>query len=267
METAIAQSCDVYFYDLANMLGVDKLSDFLAHFGLGSYTGIDIGGERRGILPSRDWKKAYFKDPADQVWFPGETVIFGIGQGYLLVTPMQLAHMTSIVASRGKSYQPRLVTAFREQGTGKLEPIAPKLLETIEVASPENWKIAIDGMVRVMNGGTGSRSQAGAEYQIAGKTGTAQVFTVKQNERYRRGQARRAPARSRLVHRVRAGRLPEDRRRRDHRERQAWHRGRADRAPRARPVPARPHDHARDSTARSDRGWHRGAPAVPAGDE
>jgi penicillin-binding protein 2 len=184
METAIAKSCDVYFYDLANMLGVDRLSDFLGHFGLGSYTGIDINGERRGILPTRDWKQAYFKDPAQKIWFPGETVIFGIGQGFLTVTPVQLAHMTSIVASRGKSYQPRLVKAYREQGTNKLEPIEPKLLETIQVASPENWQIAIDGMVRVMNGGTGSRSQAGAEYQIAGKTGTAQVFTVKQNERY-----------------------------------------------------------------------------------
>ncbi len=93
--------------------------------------------------------------------------------------------MVSIVASRGKSYQPRLVKAYREQGTGKLEPIAPKLLETIDVASPENWKIAVDGMIRVMTyPGTGWRSQTGAEYQIAGKTGTAQVFTVKQNERY-----------------------------------------------------------------------------------
>ena len=185
METAIAQSCDVYFYDLANMIGVDRLSGFLGHFGLGSYTGIDIGGERKGILPTRDWKQAYFKDPAQKIWFPGETVIFGIGQGFLIVTPVQLAHMVSIVASRGKSYQPRLVKAYREQGTGKLEPIAPKLLETIDVASPENWQIAVAGMIRVMTyPGTGWRSQAGAEYQIAGKTGTAQVFTVKQNERY-----------------------------------------------------------------------------------
>jgi penicillin-binding protein 2 len=97
---------------------------------------------------------------------------------------MQLAHMTSIVASRGKSYKPRLVKAFREPGTGKIDPVPPKLLETIEVASPENWQVAVNGMIRVMNGGTGSRSQAGAQYQIAGKTGTAQVFTVAQNERY-----------------------------------------------------------------------------------
>jgi penicillin-binding protein 2 len=184
MESAIAQSCDVYFYELATMLGVDRLSGFLSHFGLGAVTGVDISGERKGILPNPAWKKARFKNAADQVWFPGETVIFGIGQGYLVVTPIQLAHMTAIVASRGKSYKPRLVKAFREQGTGKIENVPPNLVEEVDVASPENWQVAINGMVRVMNGGTGARSQVGAEYQIAGKTGTAQVFTVAQNERY-----------------------------------------------------------------------------------
>jgi len=188
MEAAIAHSCDVYFYDLANQIGVDRLSAFLSHFGLGQPTGIDISGERKGILPSPQWKRARFKNPADQVWFPGETVIFGIGQGYLNVTPLQLAHMVSIVASRGKSYEPRLVKAYREQGTGKTEPVPANLVESVEVASPENWQIAINGMIKVMNGGTGSRSQVGAQYQIAGKTGTAQVFTVAQNEKYNEAQ-------------------------------------------------------------------------------
>jgi penicillin-binding protein 2 len=183
MDTAIAQSCDVYFYELASMMGVEKLSGWLAHFGLGQPTNVDVGGERRGILPNPAWKKARFKNAADQVWFPGETVSFGIGQGYLIVTPIQAAHMTAILASRGKSYQPRLVTAYREQGTGKIEKIPPKLLETVD-ATTENWKVAIDGMVKVMTVGTGRRSQAGATYQIAGKTGTAQVFTVGQNEKY-----------------------------------------------------------------------------------
>jgi penicillin-binding protein 2 len=185
IETAIAQSCDVYFYDLSNMLGVDRLAAFLGHFGFGQLTGIDIANERRGILPTPEWKKARFKsNPSLQVWFPGETVIYGIGQGSFIVTPLQLAHMTAVVAARGKSYRPRLVSAYREQGTGKIEKIAPKLLETVP-ASPENWKVAIDGMIRVMNGGTGSRSQVGAQYQIAGKTGTAQVFTVGQNQNYK----------------------------------------------------------------------------------
>jgi penicillin-binding protein 2 len=183
METAIAQSCDVYFYELSSMMGVDRLSGWLAHFGLGQATHIDIGGERKGILPNPEWKRARFKNAADQVWFPGETVSFGIGQGYLIVTPLQAAHMTAILAMRGKSYQPRLVTAYREQGTGKVEKVKPVLLETVE-ATPENWKIVSDGMIKVMNGGTGSRSQVGAQFQIAGKTGTAQVFTVGQNEKY-----------------------------------------------------------------------------------
>jgi penicillin-binding protein 2 len=184
MEGAIAQSCDVYFYDLSNTLGVDRLSSFLAHFGFGQPTGIDIANERKGILPTPAWKKARFKDPSLQVWFPGETVIYGIGQGSFIVTPMQLAHMTAIVAARGKSYRPRLVTGYREQGTGRIEKIAPQLLETVE-AAPEHWQVAINGMVKVMSaGGTGVRSQLGAEFQIAGKTGTAQVFTVAQNERY-----------------------------------------------------------------------------------
>ncbi len=185
VETAIAKSCDVYFYDLANQLGVERLSDWLAHFGFGQPTGIDIAGERKGILPSPEWKKQRFKNPADQVWFPGETVIFGIGQGYLVVTPMQLAHMASIIASRGKSYQPRLVKAFREGGPGKIEPVEPKLLESLDVVSAENWQVAVNGMIQVMNAGTGAASQRGAEYQIAGKTGTAQVFTVGQNQRYK----------------------------------------------------------------------------------
>ena len=183
METAIAQSCDVYFYELSSMMGVDRLSGWLAHFGLGQPTNIDISGERKGILPNPAWKQARFKNPADRVWFPGETVSFGIGQGYLIVTPLQAAHMTATLAMRGKSYQPRLVTALREQGTGKIEKIKPVLLETVE-ATPENWKIVMDGMVKVMNGGTGKRSQVGAQFQIAGKTGTAQVFTVGQNEKY-----------------------------------------------------------------------------------
>jgi penicillin-binding protein 2 len=191
MEKAIAQSCDVYFYDLSNNLGVDRLASYLAHFGFGQLTGIDIANERKGILPTPAWKKSrYQKNPHLGVWFPGETVIYGIGQGSFIVTPLQLAHMTATVASRGKSYQPRLVTAYRQQGSDVVEPIPPKLLETVE-ASPEHWQVAIDGMVKVMlpGGGTGARSQVGAEYQIAGKTGTAQVFTVAQNQNYKQMEA------------------------------------------------------------------------------
>ena len=184
MVAAIAQSCDVYFYDLSAMLGPTRIAEFLGHFGLGAPTGIDIGGEKSGLLPSPEWKKQAFARKQDQVWFPGETVIFGIGQGFMLATPMQLAHMTAIIGARGKNFQPRLVTALRDPVTREVQTLAPKPLETVSVASPENWQIAIDGMLAVTEGGTTSRSAAGAPYRIAGKTGTAQVFTVAQNEKY-----------------------------------------------------------------------------------
>jgi penicillin-binding protein 2 len=184
MVGAIAQSCDVYFYTLADEIGPTRLAEFLAHFGLGAPTGIDVGGEKSGILPSPEWKRKAYRRPQDQVWFPGETVIFGIGQGFMLTTPVQLAHMTAIIGSRGKNYQPRLVTALRDPVTGTQTPIPPKLVENLTVAKPEDWQVAIDGMIAVTHGGTASRSAAGAPYVIAGKTGTAQVFTVAQNEKY-----------------------------------------------------------------------------------
>jgi penicillin-binding protein 2 len=184
MVQAIAQSCDVYFYGLAAKIGPNRLAEFLGHFGLGSATGIDIGGESGGLLPSPEWKRKAFSRPQDQVWFPGETVIVGIGQGFMLATPLQLAHMTAIIGARGKNFQPRLVTAIRDPVTGAVEKMAPKPLAPVAVASPENWQVAIDGMLAVMQGGTASRSAQGAPYRIAGKTGTAQVFTVAQNEKY-----------------------------------------------------------------------------------
>ena len=184
MVQAIAQSCDIYFYALADQLGPTRLAEYLAHFGLGAPTGIDVGGEKSGLLPSPEWKRKAYRRPQDQVWFPGETVIFGIGQGFMLATPVQLAHVAAIVGSRGKNFRPRLVTGLRDPMTGTTTPIAPKLVEKVPVASPENWQVAIDGMYAVTHGGTASRSAAGAEYSIAGKTGTAQVFTVAQNEKY-----------------------------------------------------------------------------------
>ena len=184
LRTAIAQSCDTYFYDISNKIGVRRLHDFMAEFGLGEPTGIDIGGEKAGILPSPDWKKTVFKKKADQVWFPGETVIFGIGQGYMTSTPLQLAHMTAVLATRGKNYRPRLVRAMRDPETQKITELAPRPLPRPEAGKPEDWERVIDGMLAVMQGGTASRSAAGAPYSIAGKTGTAQVFTVAQNARY-----------------------------------------------------------------------------------
>ena len=115
---AVARSCDVYFYNLASQLGVDRIAAFASQFGIGSLTGIDISGEKPGLLPTPEWKKQAFKRPQDQVWFPVETVNFGVGQGYLLVTPLQLAHAAAVLAGHGKNFRPRLVTAVRDATTG-----------------------------------------------------------------------------------------------------------------------------------------------------
>ena len=184
LRSAISQSCDPYFYSLSNQLGVRRLNAFLGQFGLGKPTGIDIGGEKSGILPSPEWKKTAFKQRSAQVWFPGETVIFGIGQGYMTSTPLQLAHMTAILATRGKNFEPRLVRAMRDPRTQRVTELTPAPPPPLQTASAEHWDLIIDGMRAVMEGGTATRSAAGAPYSIAGKTGTAQVFSVAQNARY-----------------------------------------------------------------------------------
>jgi penicillin-binding protein 2 len=181
---AIGKSCDVYFYGLADELGVDRLAQFLAPFGFGKPTGIDISGEKPGLLPSREWKRRAFRKAADQVWFPGETVNFGIGQGYMLVTPLQLSHVTAVLASRGESFVPRLVTGLRDPASGTVRPIAPVRANTVQLGTAEQWKVIFDGMVATVTRGTARGPASGASYTLAGKTGTAQVFTVGQNERY-----------------------------------------------------------------------------------
>lgn len=184
MVTAIAQSCDPYFYELADRLGVTRLHDFLGRFGLADKTGIDIGGEKSGVLPSAEWKRKAFKRRSEQIWFPGETVIFGIGQGYMTSTPMQVAQMTAILATRGQHPLPHVVRATRNPVTQRVTTIQPKALPPVKLANDAYWDKAIDGMRAVMQGGTASRAAFGAPYSIAGKTGTAQVFTVAQNARY-----------------------------------------------------------------------------------
>ena len=184
LEDAIAVSCDVYFYGLASQLGVDKIAEFLAPFGYGKPTGIDIAGEQSGILPSREWKKNHFKRRQDQVWFPGETVNFGIGQGYMTVTPMQQAHMVATIASRGRSFKPRLVTGMRNAETGQATVVAPQALATVEGIPEADWNHVFNGMMGTMTRGTGRGVGNGAVYSVAGKTGTAQVFSVGANKKY-----------------------------------------------------------------------------------
>jgi penicillin-binding protein 2 len=183
LQDAIAKSCDVYFYGLAATLGVNRIATFLAPFGYGSLTGIDISGEKPGLLPTPEWKKLAFKSPADQIWFPGDTVNFGIGQGFLLVTPLQLAHVAGIIAERGKNFQPRLVTGLRD-AKGHVRPIAPIAGKPIEGVSDADWNRVINGMIGAATYGTAHESGKGAAYSIAGKTGTAQVYSVAQNAKY-----------------------------------------------------------------------------------
>jgi penicillin-binding protein 2 len=189
MHKSIAQSCDTYFYYISDLIGIDRMHEFLSRFGLGEKTGIDLLGERSGLVPSREWKNKAFKKRELQVWFPGETVIAGIGQGYMLASPLQLAHVTATLGMRGKRFQPRLVRAVRDSSTGAVAELPPKALPDVTVRDPAFWDVVIDGMVGVMSpGGTAYRSQAGAPYQMAGKTGTAQVFSVGQNEKYRESE-------------------------------------------------------------------------------
>jgi penicillin-binding protein 2 len=186
MKEAIMTSCDVYFYTLAATLGIDRIHDSMSRLGFGQPTGIDIEGERSGIMPSTAWKKTAFKTREMQVWFPGETVIVGIGQGYWTATPMQLAHATAVLATRGPHFRPRLVRAVRDPATRQATPKPPEPLPKVELRDPGSWQVIVDAMVAVTTGprGTAVRAARGATYSIAGKTGTAQVYTVGQQEKY-----------------------------------------------------------------------------------
>ncbi|MDH3976873.1 MAG: penicillin-binding protein 2 [Gammaproteobacteria bacterium] len=186
MRDSIAQSCDVYFYEMATILGIDRMESFLRRFGLGDKTGIDIGGEKPGLVPSRDWKRASFRNKGDKVWFPGETVITGIGQGYLLTTPLQLAHATAIIAARGEQYEPTLLRGFSNPATGVDEYIETSALESVGVIDERQWDAIISAMNAVMQGRQGTARAVGidAPFTLAGKSGTAQVFTVAQDQEY-----------------------------------------------------------------------------------
>jgi penicillin-binding protein 2 len=184
---AISRSSDVYFYRLASTLGIDRMSAFLEPFGYGQSTGIDIGGEKAGLLPNPEWKRRAFKRPEDQTWFPGETVNMGIGQGYLLVTPLQLAHITGILAERGRNFRPRVVKGMRD-AAGKERWLAAVEGAPVRGISDADWNVVVDAMVGTTHCarycGTAWVAFKGAAYEAAGKTGTAQVYTVAQGAKY-----------------------------------------------------------------------------------
>jgi penicillin-binding protein 2 len=182
---AIVQSCDTYFYTLASKLGIDAMAESLSEFGLGNTTGIDVGSESAGLVPSREWKRRNFSNPGDQVWFPGETVITGIGQGFMLATPLQLAHATATIASRGTRYRPSLVKGVHDPVSNATALRQPHTLPAVQ-ARPEHWDQIISAMEGVMSDPKGTARVAGARapWRIAGKSGTAQVFSVGQDEEY-----------------------------------------------------------------------------------
>jgi penicillin-binding protein 2 len=184
MRLGIVQSCDVYFYRLAHDMGIDDLHGFLSKLSFGRPTGADIAGEQGGLLPSQAWKERV----RHEIWYPGETLIVGIGQGAFLATPLQLAAATAAVANRGTYVRPRLLRATRRPGGEALEPTAPAT-HRLPVKEDKHYDQIIDAMADVVRSrrGTAWRIRSN-HYSIAGKTGTAQVFTVGQNEWYNEAQ-------------------------------------------------------------------------------
>ncbi len=178
MYKSIVHSCDTYYYVLANDMGIDAIANFMRQLGFGSPTGIDIEGESRGVLPSQAWKKERFRKPEQQKWYAGETISIGIGQGYNAYTPIQLAQATAALASGGVLYRPHLVKYVENLATGERTLIEPQPLRTLPF-KPANIEVIKRAMVGVNTEGTGARAFAGAEYVAGGKTGTAQVYSLK----------------------------------------------------------------------------------------
>jgi len=183
MHRAIVESSNVYFYTLANDLGVDVIHDFMEPLGLGQITGIDINGEVRGVLPSQAWKRATYKRPEQQKWYAGETISLGIGQGYNSFTMLQMAQATSILANGGIKHKPQLIIATQDAVSRARVPVPFAPAQDLGF-KPENVDIVRRAMVDVTQEGTSARVFAGAGYLSAGKTGTAQAVTIGQKEKY-----------------------------------------------------------------------------------
>ena len=181
LDTAIMRSNDTYFYDLAHKLGIDKLDSYMGQFGIGQKVSLDMFEESPGLMPSREWKRKTRR----QAWFPGETLILGIGQGYMQATPLQLAQATALVANKGKWNRPRLARTI--EGA---PPVDENPMPDIVLRNPSDWGKVTHGMEMVMQGarGTARKAAIGAKYRIAGKSGTAQVVAIRQGEKYDRSK-------------------------------------------------------------------------------
>ena len=181
LDTAIMRSNDTYFYDLAHKMGIDRLSSYMNKFGIGQRVSLDMFEESAGLMPSREWKRATRR----QAWFPGETLILGIGQGYMQATPLQLAQATALIANKGVWNRPHLAKTIEGQA-----PVDDNPMEDIVLRDKSDWAKVTHGMEQVMHNarGTARKAAAGAQYRIAGKSGTAQVVAIKQGEKYDRNK-------------------------------------------------------------------------------
>lgn len=183
MYTSIVKSSNVYYYSLANEMGVDLMHDFMKPLGFGQLTGIDIFGEVRGILPSQEWKRNYYRRPEQKKWYAGETISLGIGQGYNSFTMLQLAQATAAVVNSGVKHKPRLIIATQDPMTRTQSVVPPEPAENLGY-KPEHIAIIKKSLVGVTQGGTSAGVFAGAPYLSGGKTGTAQAVTIGQKEKY-----------------------------------------------------------------------------------
>lgn len=181
LNDAVAESCDIYFYDVAVKMGVDTMESYLSRFGFGEDATLDVSGALSGLLPSREWKRAVRNEP----WYPGDSVNMGIGQGFMLATPLQLATATAVIANRGRWMEPRLLKDVKgDQSVIDVLPVGGH--STLSLDDPDDWEYVVDSMEDVMHGakGTARAVGRGASYRMAGKTGTAQVFSLEEDEEY-----------------------------------------------------------------------------------
>jgi penicillin-binding protein 2 len=183
MQASIVQSCDTYYYALARDMGVNGIHDFMKPLGFGQITGIDIEGESRGILPSTEWKRKAYRKPEQQKWYDGETISLGIGQGYNSFTILQLANAVSIIVNNGAAMKPHLVKAVEDSVSRQRTLTVPKESYRIPLKQAD-IDVIKKAMVAVTHSGTAARVFAGAAYESAGKTGTAQTYTLAKGEKY-----------------------------------------------------------------------------------
>ena len=183
MYKSIVASCDTYYYMLGNDLGIDNISRFIGQFGFGARTGIDVEGEATGVLPSQEWKRKRFRKPEQQKWYAGETISIAIGQGYNAYTPLQMAQAMAALANNGVIYRPHLVNYIENIKSGERTLVEPKVERDLKL-KPEHVEFIKRALAGVNTEGTGARAFAKAEYSSGGKTGTAQVIAIKQDEKY-----------------------------------------------------------------------------------